>query len=394
MPTTALSSIKRFLKTQSAGGAVLALAAVLAMVVANSPLAGVYDDFLHLLVKVQIGDFKIAKGLLHWINDGLMAIFFFLVGLELKREFIAGELSNVSQIILPALAAIGGMLAPALIYVAINMDNPVHLTGWAIPAATDIAFALGILSLLINRIPTALKVFLLTVAIFDDIGAIIIIALFYTSDLSVHALVLAGVGVVLLAILNRMKVTGFTPYVLIGLLIWVAVLKSGVHATLAGVLVALFIPYHDPKNCDYSPVEQLEHDLHTTVAFFILPLFAFANAGISFTGMGVADVFHKVPLGIALGLLLGKPLGVMLFSWLGVKLGIAKLPTHVNWQHIFGASLLCGVGFTMSLFIGGLAFTADHAFDERIGIVLGSLLAGLGGYLYLRHITKNKAYLD
>lgn len=391
-----ISSIKRFLKTNSAGGVVLALAAIAALIVANSPLSGAYQDFLHATVKFQIENFKIEKDLRHWVNDGLMAIFFFLVGLELKREFVAGELSKISQVILPGIAAIGGVLIPATIYVAVtkSFGNPAYLDGWAIPAATDIAFAVGVLSLLIDRIPTALKIFLLTVAIFDDIGAIVIIALFYSGDLSYTALGFAGLGIIALALLNRLKVSGYTVYLIIGLLIWVAVLKSGVHATLAGVITALFIPFIDPKNPDFSPVKSLEHDLHNSVAFIILPLFAFVNAGISFEGMGVGDLFHPVPLGVMLGLVIGKPVGILLFSWLTIKFGWAALPKHVNWSHILGASLLCGIGFTMSLFIGGLAYPDAKLFDERIGIVLGSLISGLLGYFYLRHVTKNTAYIE
>ncbi len=391
-----ISSIKRFLKTNSAGGVVLALAAIAALIVANSPLSGAYQDFLHATVNFQIENFKIEKDLRHWVNDGLMAIFFFLVGLELKREFVAGELSKISQVVLPGIAAIGGVLIPAAIYVAITKSSgePSYLDGWAIPAATDIAFAVGVLSLLIDRIPTALKIFLLTVAIFDDIGAIVIIALFYSGDMSYTALGFAGIGIIALALINRLKVSGHTVYLIIGLLIWVAVLKSGVHATLAGVITALFIPYTDPKNPDFSPVKTLEHDLHNSVAFIILPLFAFVNAGISFEGMGIGDVLHPVPLGVMLGLVIGKPIGILLFSWLTIKLGLAELPKHVNWSHILGASLLCGIGFTMSLFIGGLAYPQTQVFDERIGILLGSLISGLLGYFYLRHVTKNTAYVE
>ena len=392
----AISSIKRFLKTNSAGGIVLALATVLALLVANSPLSQAYYELLHATVKVQFADFKIDKDFRHFVNDGLMAIFFFLVGLELKREFVAGELSKLSQVVLPAMAAVGGMVVPALIFYAFNFNSadPTHVHGWAIPAATDIAFAVGILSLLIDRVPTNLKIFLLTVAIFDDIGAIVIIALFYSSDLSYVALALAGLGVATLFAMNRLKVSGYTLYLIVGLFIWVAVLKSGVHATLAGVVTALFIPYKDPQNPEFSPVKTLEHDLHYSVAFVILPLFAFVNAGISFEGMGVADLVHPVPLGVMLGLIIGKPIGIMLMSWITIVLGLASLPKNVTWSHVFGVSLLCGIGFTMSLFIGGLAYPVSEGFDERLGILIGSFLSGLLGYLFLRHVSKNSFYLD
>ncbi|MBH0097128.1 Na+/H+ antiporter NhaA [Psychrobacter sp. NZS113] len=386
----AIRRIKAFFEFEAAGGIVLALAAIAAMIIANSPLNTWYEGFIHAPVAIQIGEFAIAKDAHHWINDGLMAIFFFLVGLELKREVLIGELSNVKQIILPAGAALGGMIAPAIVYLLFNYNEPEFWKGWAIPAATDIAFALGILSLLGNRVPNSLKVFLVSIAIFDDIGAILIIALFYTSDLSLQSLALAALCLPFLYILNRRNVTSITPYLLIGVIMWVAVLKSGIHATLAGVVLALFIPMFDRTDPEHSPLEELEHDLHNTVAFGILPLFAFANSGISLKGAGLAELFHSVPLGIAAGLFIGKQVGVMVMCWLIFKLGISTMPRGMNYKQVYGAALLCGVGFTMSLFIGGLAFAGDTAmFDERLGIIMGSIVSGVAGYLMLKVSLKD-----
>lgn len=382
-----LSALRHFLKLEAASGILLFLAAVLAMIVANSPLAPWYGQFIDLPVAVRIGPLEIAKPLLLWINDGLMAVFFLLVGLELKREVLEGELADPRQVALPAIAAIGGMIVPALVYCAFNSGDPVALRGWAIPAATDIAFALGILALLGSRVPLALKVFLVSIAIFDDLGAIVIIALFYTQDLSMLALGISLACLPLLLLLNRCNVTTFTPYMLIGLLMWTALLKSGIHATLAGVVLALFVPMRDRKAPESSPLRRLEHDLHTGVAFGILPLFAFANAGISFAGVGLQALTHPVALGVAGGLLIGKPLGVYGASLLGLKLGIGRLPESVDRRALFGVAVLCGIGFTMSLFIGSLAFPEDaHAelFAERFGIVAGSLVSGLIGFVLLR----------
>ncbi len=387
----AIQRIKAFFQFEAAGGIVLALAAIAAMIIANSPLNLWYESFIHAPVAIQIGDFAIAKDAHHWINDGLMAIFFFLVGLELKREVLIGELSNVKQIILPAGAALGGMIFPAIVYVLFNINNPEYWKGWAIPAATDIAFALGILSLLGSRVPNSLKVFLVSIAIFDDIGAILIIALFYTNDLSLGSLAFAGLCLPFLYILNRRNVTSITPYILIGVIMWIAVLKSGIHATLAGVVLALFIPMFDRTDPEHSPVEELEHDLHNTVAFGILPLFAFANAGISLKGAGFAELFHSVPLGIAAGLFIGKQLGVMIMCWLIFKLGLSSMPKGMNFKQIYGAALLCGVGFTMSLFIGGLAFgNATPLFDDRLGIIMGSIVSGIAGYMMLKATLKEE----
>lgn len=385
-----MEKIKAFFGLEAAGGIVLALSAILAMIVANSPLYDWYNAFIHAPVVVQIGSFAIAKDAHHWINDGLMAIFFFLVGLELKREALIGELSDIKQIILPALCAVGGMLAPALVYFLLNHDDPTAMKGWAIPTATDIAFAIGVLSLLGSKVPNALKVFLVSIAIFDDLGAIIIIALFYTSELSLVSLGVAGVCLPFLFLLNRMNVVRLTPYLLIGVVLWTAMLKSGVHATLAGVLLAFFIPLRNKHDPEHSPLEELEHDLHNTVAFGILPLFAFANAGISLSGTNVNELLHGVPLGIALGLIIGKQIGVMVPVVIMTKLGLAKLPKDTTFMQIYGVSLLCGIGFTMSLFISGLAFGGiPEDYDPRLGIILGSLIAGIIGYLILRANIKD-----
>lgn len=385
-----MNRIKSFFELEAAGGIILALAAILAMIVANSPLHTFYDAFIHAPVVVQIGAFEIAKDAHHWINDGLMAIFFFLVGLELKREALIGELSDIKQIILPALCAVGGMVVPAGIYAAFNYNNSEHLAGWAIPAATDIAFALGVLSLLGNKVPNALKVFLVSIAIFDDIGAIVIIALFYTADLSLASLGIALACLVPLFILNRMNVVRITPYLFIGLIMWAALLKSGIHATLAGVALAFFIPLKNKKDPEHSPLEELEHDLHNTVAFGILPLFAFANAGVSLAGAGISSLLHPVPLGIAAGLFIGKQVGVMGAVFLALKTKMASLPKDTTMMQIYGVSMLCGIGFTMSLFISGLAFGGvPEEFDPRIGIIGGSLIAGIVGYLVLRRNIKD-----
>ncbi|MBT8430843.1 MAG: Na+/H+ antiporter NhaA [Gammaproteobacteria bacterium] len=381
-----LKSLNDFLRLESAGGILLVAAAIAAMLLDNSPLSGIYEKFLHLPVEIRFGPLYIAKPLLLWINDGLMAVFFLLVGLELKRELMEGELSQPSQIVLPAVGAVGGMLVPALIYSIFNWGDEIAMKGWAIPAATDIAFALGILTLLGKRVPTSLKIFLVSLAIFDDIGAIVIIALFYSKGLSAEALIVASGAITVLFIMNRRGVSEFAPYAFIGIVLWIAVLKSGVHATLAGVVLAMFIPMKHREKPDYSPLRSLEHDLHAGVAFVILPLFALANAGINLTGVNMDYVLHPVPVGIALALFFGKQLGVFGFCWLTIKLGFARLPEGSGWSGLYGMSLLCGVGFTMSLFIGALAFEdlGDPGFDERLGIVIGSLISGTFGYFVLR----------
>ena len=382
-----IQAIKEFLRYESASGILLLAAAILAMLIQNSPASHFYDALLDLHVEIRVGNFQIAKPLLLWINDGLMAIFFFLIGLEVKREVLDGELSEPSRVALPVIAAIGGMALPAIVYSAINWGDPLALRGWAIPSATDIAFSLGVLALLGSRIPSSLKLFLMTLAIVDDLGAIIIIAIFYTSDLSVTSLFIAGGALVVLFILNRKGVLNFAPYLLVGLVVWAAVLKSGVHATLAGVLIAFFVPFKKQPGEQKTQLETLEHDLHPVVAYGILPLFAFANTGISFAGITVQSFVHPVPLGIAAGLFIGNQIGVFGFSWLAIKTGLARLPTGVNWLHMYGVALLCGIGFTMSLFISSLAFQQGEQVvpvDDRLGILIGSLVSGIFGYLVLR----------
>lgn len=388
-----IGGIKAFFKLEAASGILLIFAAILALTAANTPFKIYYDQLLSVDVIVAIGEFSIAKPLLLWINDGLMALFFLLVGLELKREILVGELNQLSKIALPGIAAIGGMAIPALIYAVINRNDPYALHGWAIPTATDIAFALGVLGLLGSRIPSSLKIFLVSLAIFDDIGAIIIIALFYTADLSLLAVSIAAIGIALLVFMNRQGVVSKSAYLIVGLVIWVSLLKSGVHATLAGVAIALCIPYRGrtAEGSDVYPLKELEKDLHSPVAFGILPIFAFANAGLSLAGMSPEDVLSPVPLGIALGLFIGKQLGVMLFTWLAVVLKIGKLPDDVNWSQLYGVAMICGIGFTMSLFIGSLAFTQTEVSGDRLGILAGSLFSAVLGYLWLRYIAHPKS---
>lgn len=379
-----LSRIQDFLQLEASSGVLLLGAAVVAMLIENSSLDSYYDALLETPAGFHLGAFSLSKPLLLWINDGLMAVFFFLVGLEIKREFVKGELAEPSRVVLPACGAVGGMLIPALIYFALNYHDPLALKGWAIPCATDIAFALGVLSALGRRVPASLKVFLLTLAILDDLGAIIIIALFYTADLSVKSLGVAGVILASLLVMNLAGVRKVSFYIIAGVLLWVAVLKSGVHATLAGVVLAMFIPLHGRKS---EPIlEKLEHDLHPIVAFIILPLFAFANSGVSLAGLSPGVLFESVPLGIVLGLVLGKQIGVMTFAWGAVKSGIGSLPSRVTWLHLYGVSALCGIGFTMSLFISSLAFEQGaivYAQFDRLGILGGSIVSALLGYFVL-----------
>ncbi|MCG8692469.1 MAG: Na+/H+ antiporter NhaA [Minwuiales bacterium] len=369
----------------AAPGVLLMMAAAVALLLDNSPLAWLYDAILSTPVAVQIGALSIDKPLLLWINDGLMAVFFFLVGLEIKRELLDGRLSSWNQAALPAAAAVGGMVMPALIYVAFNYDDPTALNGWAIPAATDIAFTLGVLALLGSRVPTALKVFLLALAIIDDLGAIIIIAIFYTADLSLASLAIAAICTAVLMGLNFAGVRRIAPYILVGIIMWVCVLKSGVHATLAGVVIALTVPLRVPLGAEESPLHKLEHGLHPWVAFFVMPAFAFANAGVHLGGLSPADLLAPIPLGIALGLFAGKQVGVLGFTWVATRVGICRLPEGVSWVQIYGAALLAGIGFTMSLFIGALAFSdPEHASAVRIGVLTGSTLSAVVGYAVLR----------
>jgi len=384
-----VNKIQDFLRLETSAGFVLMFVALFALIANNSPLSGFYSSFLSTPVEVQFGSFEIAKPLLLWINDGLMAIFFFLVGLEIKSEVLEGELSSFDKASLPIFAAIGGVVVPAMVYLYFNMSDPVFAQGWAIPAATDIAFALGILALVGSRVPVSLKILLLAVAIIDDLVAIIIIALFYTQDLSLVALGWGGLGVLGLIALNRMGVMRITPYALIGVFIWACVLKSGVHATLAGVITALAIPLTSKNPENSSPLHRAEHGLHVWVAFLILPLFAFANAGVSLAGITLSDMLAPLPLGIALGLFLGKQLGVFAFAWVAVKLGLAKLPTGANWCQLYGIACLTGVGFTMSLFIGTLAFEGDETLNAvRLGVLMGSIASGVLGFVLLRFFCK------
>tara|TARA_R110001592_G_scaffold140458_2_gene361461 strand:- start:852 stop:2042 length:1191 start_codon:yes stop_codon:yes gene_type:complete len=394
MIQTAQTSINNFFRMESASGILLMFAAALAMVLANSPLASWYSLIIDTPVQVSVGELVVAKPLLLWINDGLMAIFFFLVGLELKREVMEGELSNMRKVVLPGFGAIGGMLVPAAIYLFINRGDDSATSGWAIPAATDIAFALGILSLLGSRVPITVKIFLTSLAIFDDIGAIIIIAAFYTAQISFFSLLVAGLCIPLLFALNRYGVSSRTVYLAIGVVMWVAMLKSGVHATLTGVILALFVPMRDKADPDARPLQEWEHDLHSLVAYAILPIFAFANAGISLAGVGFEQVMHGVPLGITLGLFVGKQIGVFGMCWIAIKLKLTDMPEGMNWVSMYGTGILCGIGFTMSLFIGSLAFEStgiDMIFDERLGILIGSLLSGIFGYLLLRYSFNKDA---
>ncbi len=388
-PSKGLQWLRELWRHEAAGGVLLMMAAALALLLDNSPLAWLYDGLLATPVVVQVGALLIDKPLLLWINDGLMAVFFFLVGLEIKRELLEGRLSSWRQAALPAIAALGGMIVPALIYLAIAGGNPAAARGWAIPAATDIAFALGVLALLGSRVPAALKVFLLALAILDDLGAIVIIALFYTADLSLSSLAIGGIGAAILIAMNRLGVRRVAPYLLIGLVMWVCVLKSGVHATLAGVIVALTIPLRVDRGSGEPPLLRLEHALHPWVAFFVMPVFAFANAGVALGGLTLADLLAPVPLGIALGLFLGKQLGVFGFAWVAARAGLCRLPDGITWAQIYGAALLAGIGFTMSLFIGTLAFAdPGHATAVRLGVLSGSILSAVVGFSVLRLATE------
>lgn len=379
------ASIREFMKLESAGGILLLAAAIIGILVANSPLAGLYGALLQTPVAVQVGALLIAKPLLLWINDGLMAVFFFLIGLEIKREVVEGELSSLREVILPGAGALGGMVVPAAIYCWMNWNDPVALDGWAIPVATDIAFALALLGVFGTRVPLRLKILLLTLAIFDDLAAIIIIAIFYSGDLSVTALVVGTIALAIGIAMNRLGVTRVSSYILLGIVLWIAVLKSGVHATLAGVLIAFCIPMQDSQG--KSPLRDLEHDLHGPVAFVILPIFAFANAGISLANMSIADVIDPVTLGVLCGLLVGKPLGILIFVALAIVLRFASLPEEITWPQLTGVACACGIGFTMSLFIAGLAFEHDGAQSfagDRLGILIGSILSAFVAYAILQ----------
>lgn len=390
--STIIGRLQKLLEHEAAGGVLLILAAIVALILCNSSLVHLYDALLTVPVAVEVGEvLTLNKPLLLWINDGLMAVFFFLVGLEIKRELLDGNLSSWRQAVLPALAALGGMVVPALIYVLFNYGDSESLRGWAVPAATDIAFAVGVLALLGNRVPIALKVFLLAVAVIDDLGAIIIIALFYTAELSLNSLAIGAVGAIILLILNLSGVKRLSPYLLVGIVIWVAVLKSGVHATLAGVLIAFFIPLRVKDETITPPLIRAEHGLHGFVALIVMPVFAFANAGVNLAGMTVNDFFSPIPLGIAMGLLIGKQVGIFGFTWVCIRFGLSRLPEGVTWLHVYGAAALAGIGFTMSLFIGTLAFeTPENQALVRMGVLSGSLISGLIGYLVLRFMKRTE----
>ena len=382
--------LRKFFRLKSAAGNLLLLAAIAAIVVENSFLSDSYSKLLHSSISFKISNFAIDKDLHHWINDGLMAIFFLLVGLEIKRELIQGHLSTRQQFSLPAVAAIGGITVPAIIYISLNFGNDVTTNGWAIPTATDIAFALGVVTLLGDRVPISLKVTLVAIAIIDDLMAIIIIATFYTSDVSIYYLLLAAVATSVLFLLNKKQINKLSPYVILGILLWMFVLKSGIHASLAGVLLAQFIPLNSKDSSAHSPLQNLEHSIAPWVNFSILPIFAFANAGVSFSGMKLNLLWDPVTLGIILGLFFGKQIGVMLFTYVGSLLKVCKLPSDISWAQYYGLSLVTGIGFTMSLFIGSLAFTdPEYQTSVRLGVLIASLLAGILGYLTLRITTKS-----
>lgn len=387
--------VRKFLKKESTSGIILMFVTILALLFSNTFLSEFYNEFLHTKIEFKIGDLlEISKPLILWVNDGLMAIFFLLIGLEIKRELLLGHLSTFSKLALPAFAAIGGMLIPALIFVFFNQDNDFAIRGWAIPTATDIAFALGILSLLGKRVPVSLKIFLMALAIFDDLGAILIIAFFYTSKLSFMSLALALASIVILYLMNKMRITLVSAYALVGIFLWIFVLKSGIHATLAGIVLAFTIPISaiNEKRKRVSPMKSLQHYIHFWVAFYILPIFAFVNAGVDLRTLSFEKVFNPVSLGIILGLFLGKQIGVFLFTYIAVKLKIAKLPKCTTWPQIYGISVLTGIGFTMSLFIDSLAYGDSDAFfyTDKLAILIGSILSGVVGYLVLRFVKGKK----
>ena len=382
---------KWFFKLEAASGILLLISAILALIVSNSDLASLYFETLNKYLFIGINNFGLKLSVLHWINDALMAIFFFFVTLEIKREFLQGELSSLKQAMLPIIGAVGGMVVPALIYIIINFKTSVTLNGWAIPSATDIAFSIGILSLLGSRVPISLKVFLTALAIIDDLGAILIIAFFYSGDLSVKYLLLMILTFILLLVLNRLSIKKFFPYLILGIFLWFFTHESGIHATIAGVLLASLIP-HRKKEHDFSLLIKLEHAISPYVAYFIMPLFAFANAGVSLEGLTFSSLLLPVPLGILLGLFVGKQVGVFLFSYVSIKTGLASLPNNSNWLSFYAVGILTGIGFTMSLFVGNLAFVQNMEYIDgvKIGVLSGSLLSTVFGYFLLLISTKNK----
>ena len=381
---------KWFFKLEAASGLVLLFAAIIALIISNSNLSDLYFSTLKKYIFLGINDFGLKLSVIHWINDALMAIFFFFVTLEIKREFLQGELSNIKQALLPIIAAVGGMVVPALVYIYINFGNSETLNGWAIPSATDIAFSLGVLSLLGKRVPLSLKVFLTALAIIDDLGAIVIIALFYSGDLSIKYLILMLAAFIILLIINKFNIKKFLPYLVVGIFLWDFTHNSGIHATIAGVLLAMTIP-HRKKEKDFSLLIKVEHAISPYVAFGIMPLFAFANAGVSLEGLSLNSLMDKVPLGIVLGLFLGKQFGVFVFSYISIKLKIAQMPNNSNWYNFYGVGVLTGIGFTMSLFVGNLAFVENLEYMDgvKIGVLTGSLLSTLFGY-FLILLTPNK----
>ena len=385
------SPFKWFFKLEAASGLVLLISAVIALIISNSNFSSLYFETLQSYLFIGINNIGLKMSLHHWINDALMAVFFFFVTLEIKREFILGELSSPKQALLPIIAAIGGMLVPALIYIYINFGNGDTINGWAIPSATDIAFSLGVLSLLGSRVPISLKVFLTALAIIDDLGAIIIIAFFYTGDLSIQYLSLLLLTFIALLILNKSGIKKFLPYLILGLILWFFTYQSGVHATISGVLLATVIP-HRKKNEEYSLLTKIEHNISSYVAFGIMPLFALANAGVSLDGINLESLLSPVPLGIVLGLFVGKQIGVFLFSIISIKLKIAQMPNNANWMSFYGVGILAGIGFTMSLFIGNLAFVENIEYIDgvKIGVLTGSLLSALIGYSLLLLTAKNR----
>ena len=383
-----IATIETFIKRESSAGIVLIFVTIIALLLQNSGLSELYSSFLHTHVEVRFGNLQIAKPLLLWVNDGLMAVFFFLIGLEVKREVLEGHLSSLSQITLPGVAALGGMVVPALVFIAFNQGESFAMKGWAIPTATDIAFALGVLSLLGNKCPFSLKAFLLALAIIDDLGAIVIIALFYTVELSAVSIFIASAALAALFTMNRLGVASRAAYILVGIVLWVSVLKSGVHATLAGVTLAFMIPLtsKDSDGKTFSMSKEMEHGLHYWVAYMILPLFAFVNAGVDLRGISFEEMLNPVPVGIMLGLFIGKQLGVFGFSWLAIKSGFASLPQDSNWKQLYGVSVLTGIGFTMSLFVDSLAYndTQVYHYADKLAILLGSFLSGIVGYYVLK----------
>jgi NhaA family Na+:H+ antiporter len=387
------TSLEQFIQHESSAGILLFCSSLLALLLANSPAYGLYELLIDTPLAIQIGTFILSKPLLLWVNDGMMAVFFMLIGLELKRKYLEGELSNTKKVLLPAFGAFGGLIVPVMIYIFFNINDPVAIKGWGIPAATDIAFVLAVVSLLGSRVPASLKEFLTSLAIFDDIALIIIIAFFYTSKISLIAMCIALACLIVLSFFNWCGISETSVYVVIGIIMWVAVLKSGVHATLAGFLFAMFIPMKSTKDRRISPLKAMEHDLHAVVAFVILPVFTFCNFGINFHGLPIAHFFHNIPLGIALGLFLGKQVGVFLFCWLGIKLKLAVPPKGLTWPVLYGAAVLTGIGFSISLFKGSLAFEetgVNLMYDERLGILLGSIASGILGFCILYKVLGNR----